>query len=102
MNIKFLGLLVFLFAGMRAEAQKSKKTTQAVPMPGTVWSAEKANAWYKEHKWITGANYIPATAINQLEMWQAETFDPATIDNACFPASYCMENRQGWIQKKNE
>ena len=32
------------------------------------------------HKWITGANYIPANAINQLEMWQAATFDPATID----------------------
>jgi hypothetical protein len=63
-----------------ANAQKSKKTTPAIPMPGTIWSAEKANAWYLEHKWITGANYIPATAINQLEMWQAETFDPATID----------------------
>jgi len=45
-----------------------------------VWSAEKANAWYQQHKWLTGANYIPANAINQLEMWQAETFDPATID----------------------
>jgi len=80
MNIKFLGLLIFLFAGMRVEAQQSKKTTAAAPMQGMVWSGEKANAWYKEHKWITGANYIPATAINQLEMWQAETFDPATID----------------------
>ena len=27
-----------------------------------------------------GANYIPANAINQLEMWQAASFDPATID----------------------
>lgn len=45
-----------------------------------VWPAEKAEAWYKQHKWITGANFIPSTAINQLEMWQAETFDPATID----------------------
>jgi endo-1,4-beta-mannosidase len=27
-----------------------------------------------------GSNYAPATAINQLEMWQAETWDPATID----------------------
>jgi len=47
---------------------------------GKVWSAEKANEWYSQHKWLTGANYIPANAINQLEMWQAETFDPATID----------------------
>ena len=26
------------------------------------------------------SNYIPKSAINELEMWQAETFDPATID----------------------
>src|ERR1700744_1319156 len=44
------------------------------------WSAEKANAWYAQHKWINGANFTPSTAINQLEMWQADTFDPATID----------------------
>jgi hypothetical protein len=45
-----------------------------------VWSAKKANAWYAKHKWINGANFIPSTAINQLEMWQADTFDPETID----------------------
>ncbi len=47
---------------------------------GKVWSVEKANAWYNTHHWLAGANYIPATAINQLEMWQADSFDPATID----------------------
>jgi hypothetical protein len=45
-----------------------------------VWSVEKANQWYKQHKWIAGANFTPSTAINQLEMWQADTFDPETID----------------------
>lgn len=53
-------------------------------IPATIhaqqWSSEKANNWYAAHKWLTGADYIPANAINQLEMWQAETFDPATID----------------------
>ncbi len=44
------------------------------------WSAEKAKTWYAAHDWITGANFIPSTAINQLEMWQKETFDPTTID----------------------
>jgi len=29
--------------------------------------------------WRCGANFIPSTAVNQLEMWQAESFDPATI-----------------------
>jgi hypothetical protein len=27
-----------------------------------------------------GSNYLPAYAINQLEMWQAGTFDPKRID----------------------
>ncbi|HVW97599.1 MAG TPA: hypothetical protein VHA56_16615 [Mucilaginibacter sp.] len=45
-----------------------------------VWPKAKANAWYARHKWINGANFIPSTAINQLEMWQADTFDPETID----------------------
>jgi hypothetical protein len=44
------------------------------------WSAERAHEWYNQQPWLVGANYIPANAINQLEMWQAETFDPATID----------------------
>lgn len=73
-------LLLSLFVINTANAQKTKKNTAAPPAPGIVWTAEKANAWYSQHKWITGANYIPANAINQLEMWQADTFDPATID----------------------
>lgn len=45
-----------------------------------IWSREKANQWYSQHPWIAGANFIPSNAVNQLEMWQAETFDPKTID----------------------
>ena len=44
------------------------------------WTAQQARDWYARQPWIVGANYIPATAINQLEMWQADTFDPARID----------------------
>ena len=44
------------------------------------WTDEKANAWYAQQPWLVGSNYIPKNAINQLEMWQAETFDPAEID----------------------
>ena len=44
------------------------------------WSAEKANAWYEKHGWVVGCNYIPQNAINQLEMWQSETFDPFVIE----------------------
>jgi len=44
------------------------------------WSIEKAKQWYSNQPYLFGANFIPSTAINQLEMWQAETFDPSTID----------------------
>ena len=55
-------------------------TFPAVTEAGERWSAEKANAWYAEEHWPIGCNYIPSSAINQLEMWQAETFDLPTID----------------------
>ena len=44
------------------------------------WSAEKVWAWYDELPWLAGCNYYPATAINQIDMWQASTWDPQTID----------------------
>ena len=46
----------------------------------TRWSEQKANAWYAQQPWLVGSNYIPRSAINQLEMWQDATFDPAEID----------------------
>lgn len=75
-RIRFLTCL-FLFTATAFTQQPNKAVT---PAHGKVWSAEKATAWYNQHKWLTGANYIPANAINQLEMWQAETFDTATIN----------------------
>jgi hypothetical protein len=44
------------------------------------WSVEQAKAWYDAQAWPVGSDYIPADAINQLEMWQADTFDPKRID----------------------
>jgi hypothetical protein len=44
------------------------------------WSEAAANAWYAKQPWLVGSNYIPSNATNQLEMWQADTFDPARID----------------------
>jgi hypothetical protein len=46
----------------------------------TRWTEDQANAWYSQQPWLVGANFLPSTAINQLEMWQADSFDPATID----------------------
>jgi Cellulase (glycosyl hydrolase family 5) len=44
------------------------------------WSEKKVTDWYAREPWLVGSNYIPANAINELEMWQADTFDPARID----------------------
>lgn len=45
-----------------------------------VWSKDAAAAWYAGKGWLHGCDFIPSTAINQLEMWQEPTFDSATID----------------------
>ena len=44
------------------------------------WTADRANAWYQGQGWLVGANYVPATAINQIEMFQQGTYDPRRID----------------------
>ena len=44
------------------------------------WPAEKARQWYDKQPWLSGFNFTPSTAVNQLEMWQQDTFDPETID----------------------
>ena len=44
------------------------------------WTAAQANTWWTQNGWFAGCNFIPSTAVNTLEMWQAETFDAATID----------------------
>ena len=48
-------------------------------MPNMRWMIEKANEWYQGLPWLVGCNFIPSTAINQLEMWQPDTFDLETI-----------------------
>ena len=46
----------------------------------TRWKQERAIQWYGTQPWLVGSNYIPSDAINELEMWQADTFDPKRID----------------------
>ena len=52
----------------------------AAAAAGEQWTTERANEWYAKQPWLVGCNFTPSTAINQLEMWQAESFDPQTID----------------------
>lgn len=44
------------------------------------WTEAQANTWYEKQPWLVGANYVPSDAINELEMFQAETFNPQLND----------------------
>lgn len=44
------------------------------------WTEKQANDWYAKQPWLVGANYVPSDAINELEMFQAATFNPALND----------------------
>jgi len=44
------------------------------------WTQEAAAKWYEKAGVIRGCNYLPRTAVNSTEMWQAATFDPKTIN----------------------
>ena len=72
MRLSFLRYVVvgLLFCGFSvAHAQGEKR-----------WTEQQANDWYAKQPWMVGANYVPSNAINELEMFQAATFDPGTND----------------------
>ncbi|WP_285010321.1 cellulase family glycosylhydrolase [Pedobacter faecalis] len=81
-KIKLLAVLLLCTMGARSQTPDYLK-----PVAGQ-WTKEKANQWYAAQPWLVGANYLPATAINQIEMWQASTWDPKTI-----------EKEFGWAQQ---
>src|SRR5579859_7645497 len=62
-------IIVFVLLSVAAFSQTSR------------WSEQVANDWYAQQPWLVGSNYIPQDAINELEMWQEDTFDPAEIDS---------------------
>jgi hypothetical protein len=73
-------LLVMLVILVPLAAAAGADEIEAVADAPGRWSRERAAAWQADQPWLVGCNYSPSSAINQLEMFQAETFDPATID----------------------
>jgi Cellulase (glycosyl hydrolase family 5) len=61
-------LLLFLLGGAFTSAQPAR------------WSPQQASDWNARQPWLVGSNYLPAYAINELEMWQPQTFDSKRID----------------------
>jgi hypothetical protein len=43
------------------------------------WTETKAWDWYKAQGWRMGANFVPSTASNQLEMWQQDYWNASVI-----------------------
>jgi hypothetical protein len=73
-------LLISLFTACQKKETAQEQPTVQVPAARDIWTKEQANEWYKQWGWLRGSDFIPSSAINQLEMWQAETFDTATIN----------------------
>ena len=44
------------------------------------WDKEQAREWYTNQPWLVGCNFLPSNAINQLEMFQQESYDSQTIE----------------------
>lgn len=80
--------LPLLLAAGTALARKPR----AAAAEASRWSADRANNWYQAQGFLVGANYITSNAINQLEMFQADTFDPRRIDTELGWASSCGLN----------
>ena len=70
----FVLLTCLIFQACSSNEQNGQQTS------AELWTKEKADTWYKEQGWLVGANFLPSTAINQLEMWQEDTFDTVTIN----------------------
>ena len=83
---KLAGFFIPLLAGA---------TLLAAPKP---WSPGAAAQWGRQQPWLIGSNYIPSSAGNQLEMWQAETFDPQRIDaELCWAESTGMNTMRVFL-----
>jgi len=73
--ILFIAMCAIAFTSFQLVIKNYKHS-----VPSQIWGVKKAQAWSTENGWLRGCNFIPSTAINQLEMWQAETFDIIIID----------------------
>lgn len=74
------GILLVSCNKTKSSSEEEKNATTTAVEKREIWTKEQANAWYTKQPWLVGANYNPSTAINQLEMWQEDTFDPKRID----------------------
>lgn len=78
--MKKILLALFLVGSFLLPNTLPAQTAPVQKRTDKMWSAKKANRWYATQPWLVGCDFIPSTAINELEMWQAATFDTVTIN----------------------
>jgi hypothetical protein len=78
-----------LTALVAALALTVSASDSAAPLAPGQWTAERARTWHQEQPWLVGCNSLPSTVVNDVEMWQADTFDARTIDREL-----------GWAQER--
>lgn len=78
--IVFTALLFSMSLQQCKPGEEKKADHEEAVDAKNAWTKEQANEWYAKQGWLVGCDFIPSTAVNQLEMWQAATFDTATID----------------------
>lgn len=66
-RVKIIFFLIFYFSKINVTSAQQ-------------WSVDKANNYNAQLPWLVGCNFLPSTAVNQIEMWQAATWDAETID----------------------
>lgn len=76
----FMLIAVVAFSACQTKTKNAEEKIVKTEPVAKIWTVEQAKAWGDEHGWLRGCNFNPSTAINQLETWQVETFDPETID----------------------
>ncbi len=67
------GLWIILLSGFTWAVPAAEKRVER-------WPEDRAWDWQAKVGWLAGCDFLPSTAINQLEMFQADSFDLATID----------------------
>ena len=67
-NVNLIVFAILILGGLHLSAQDHR------------WTEDQASKWYAQQPWLVGANFVPSDAVNELEMWQAASFDPKEID----------------------
>ncbi len=80
-DIERRALLATTAGAIAATQLGGSSARAATEMTSQRWTSARARAWYANQPFLVGANFVPSTAANQLEMFQADSFDTATIDH---------------------